>query len=84
MSFEAIIKNNSQKKSDKILPQMKLISDLGIDSMGFVSIIVELEEEIGYEFPVEALMFNDETTVENLMTVYYKERRKNEERIISL
>lgn len=31
MSFEAIIKNNSQKKSDKILPQMKLISDLGID-----------------------------------------------------
>lgn len=31
MSFEAIIKNNSQKKPDKILPQMKLISDLGID-----------------------------------------------------
>ena len=84
MSFEAIIKNNSQKKSDKILPQMKLISDLGIDSMGFVSIIVELEEEIGCEFPVEALVFDDETTVENLMTVYYEERRKNEERIISL
>jgi acyl carrier protein len=43
------------------------LRELGINSVQFVQIIVKLEAEIGIEFPDEMLIFNEATSINDLI-----------------
>lgn len=56
-----------QINSDKY--QNKDFRDMGIDSLTFVSIIIEIEIEYGIEFPEEKMSYKDAGTLEKLEKV---------------
>ena len=56
-----------QINSDKY--QNKDFRDMGIDSLTFVSVIIEIEIEYGIEFPEEKMSYKDAGTLEKLEKV---------------
>ena len=68
-----IIRKNSKSTLDSDLTLQTEISDLGLDSISFIKVVVTLEETFGFEFDDEKLSFNSFETLQNLLDyVYYK------------
>ena len=49
-----IIAENLEVNADQVVGEAKLIEDLGADSLDAVELIMNLEEEFGFEIPDEA------------------------------
>ena len=50
----------------------KELMNLGIDSMAFIHIVVEIEEYFGIEIPDEYLVMNEMSTVNKIVSVIMK------------
>jgi len=58
-----ILKKNSYNRK-KVYDESLLTSDLGIDSLGFISVIADLEDELGIEVQEEELVYLSDTEKE--------------------
>lgn len=61
----SLICKKTEQGEDKITKESRL-SDIGLDSISYMEIIVEIEELYGFEFEDDKLSFNDITTVGEL------------------
>ena len=52
---------------------MNLVDDLGMDSLTFISIVVEVESVFGIEVPDEVLLMEEWQTVEKIVGIIEKE-----------
>ena len=60
---------NIEEKDQKILDQLDLLEDLGMDSMSFVSIIVELEATLGIIIPDEYMLIDNFRNLDSIVNV---------------
>lgn len=60
---------NIEEKDQKILDQLDLLEDLGMDSMSFVSIIVELETTLGIIIPDEYMLIDNFRKLDSIVNV---------------
>ena len=60
---------NIEEKDQKILDQLDLLEDLGMDSMSFVSIIVELEATFGIIIPDEYMLIDNFRKLDSIVNV---------------
>lgn len=66
--FEIIAKHSTPPvKVSKVKNDTSLIEELGYDSLGFIELIVAVEEKLGVELNEETLLFDNFSTPENLI-----------------
>ena len=53
-----------------------LVEDFGMDSLTFISIVVDIETKYNIEIPVEQLFINNFKTVDNIVDIIWKELAK--------
>lgn len=56
-----IISNNLNIEKDKITRELDLVNDLQADSLDFITIVTELEDQFGFNF--------DDSMIDNIKTV---------------
>ena len=52
-----------------IIPYVDLIDDLGMDSITFISIIIEIEDKFNIVIPDEKLLLEEFRTYENILNI---------------
>ena len=57
-----------------LVEYIDLIDDAGMDSITFISIIVEIEAKFGIIVPDEMLVMDNFRNIENIVTIVEKER----------
>lgn len=58
------------RKIDKdIIPYVDLIDDLGMDSITFISIIIDIEDKFNIVIPDEKLLLEEFRTFENVLNI---------------
>lgn len=64
----------AQENVDRdLLEYVNLVDDLGMDSLTFISIVVEVESVFGIEVPDEVLLMEEWQTVEKIVGIIEKE-----------
>lgn len=56
-----IISNNLNIEKDKVTRELDLVNDLQADSLDFITIVTELEDQFGFNF--------DDSMIDNIKTV---------------
>lgn len=60
---------NIEEKDQKILDQIDLLEDLGIDSMSFISLIVEVEATFDIVIPDECMLIDNFRKLDSIVNV---------------
>ena len=69
------------KFDDKVLEHMNLVDDLGIDSITFITLIIELENSFDINIPDKYLLLDKMNTVDKIQMIISNELLKKEENI---
>lgn len=66
------------KFDDKVLEHMNLVDDLGIDSITFITLIIELENSFDINIPDKYLLLDKMNTVDKIQMIISNELLKKE------
>jgi acyl carrier protein len=69
-TYESILRRNLPYVGDKQLVENSVLADLGLDSLGTVRLLAELEEVFALELPDAALDDSTFTTVQTLWQAF--------------
>lgn len=69
------------KFDDEVLEHMNLVDDLGIDSISFITLIIELENSFDINIPDKYLLIDKMNTVDKIQMIISNELLKKEENI---
>ena len=64
-----LIRNNIVDAKFQELDEKQDITELGMDSIGFIQLIVEIEDEIGKEIPDSYLLLEEMDTLQKIYNV---------------
>mgnify|MGYP000658121116 CR=1 FL=1 len=64
-----LIRNNIVDAKFQELDEKQDITELGMDSIGFIQLIVEIEDEIGKEIPDSYLLLEEMNTLQKIYNV---------------
>lgn len=64
-----LIKKNITDAGFQELDEKQDITELGMDSIGFIKLIVEIEDEIGKEIPDSYLLLEEMNTLQKIYNV---------------
>jgi acyl carrier protein len=69
-TYETILRRNLPYLGDKQLAESSVLADLGLDSLGTVRLLADLEEVFAVELPDEALDDDTFSTVRSLWQAF--------------
>ncbi|MET8454029.1 acyl carrier protein [Streptomyces sp. NPDC005209] len=74
-TYLAVLRSHLPDVGDAVLTDDSLLEDLGLDSLGTVRLLADLEDTFGRELPEEALHESTFRTVDSLWQAFQREAK---------